>query len=57
MKEAQTKFPNIEKMFEAHRLTSMPYAITKLEHDKRMADLMPICTMEELGGYAPLTKG
>ena len=54
--EAQTNFLDVEKMFEAHHLMSMPYAIMKLEQDKFMVDLMPNCIVEELGRYAPLTK-
>ena len=56
MQEAETRFLDVEKMFKAHCLTAMPYALMKLKKDKFMTDLMPRCTVEELGGYAPLTK-
>ena len=51
--DAKEKFLDAKKIFETHWQTALPYALMKLVQDGLM---MPKCTVEELGGYDPLTK-
>ena len=53
---AEERFPTVEQLYEAHRQTELPLTMMKVELDNNMEDIMPMCKMEELGGYAPLTK-
>ena len=43
-------------MFKAYQQLGLQYALIKLEQDHFMETLMPKYTVEELGGYDPLTK-
>ena len=53
---AKERFPQVEQLYEAHFSTELPLKMMKIELDKNMKSHMPLCQMEELGGYAPLTK-
>ena len=56
MKLAKQRFPQIEHLYEAHRQTQLPLTMMKIEQEQNMAIHMPLCQMEELGNYRPLSK-
>ena len=53
---AEERFPKVEQLYEAHCQIELPLTMMKMELDKNMEDIMPLCRMEELGGYVPLTE-
>ena len=53
---AKERFPTVEQLYKAHRQIELPLAMMKVELDKNMKEIMPLCRMEELGGYAPFTE-
>ena len=52
---AEQRFPHIKQLYEAHCHTDLPLTMMKNEQEKNMAIHMPLCQMEELGGYRPLS--
>ena len=55
-KQAIKQFPKIEQLYEVHKQTTLPLILLKFEHDKNLEELMPQCSMEQLGGYKSLTQ-
>ena len=53
---AEEKFPHIEHIYEAPWQTELPLTMMKIELERNMGIHMPLCKMEELGGYKPLSK-
>ena len=53
---AEEKLPHIEQLYEAHRQTELPLTMMKIELERNMGIHMPLCKMEELGGYKPLSE-
>ena len=53
---AKSKFNKAEDLYEAHRQITMPLVMLKVEEEMNVNRLMPKCTVEEMGGYAPLTQ-
>ena len=53
---AKERFPIVEQLYKAHCQTKLPLTMMKVELDKNMKEIIPLCRMEELGGYAPLTE-
>ena len=52
----EQRFPNVEQIYEAHRQTKLPLVTMKIELERNMAKHMPLCQMEDLGGYKYLIK-
>ena len=47
----KSKFDKVEQLYEAHRNSTLPLPLLKVELEMNMRDLMPKCPLEELGGY------
>ncbi|MCO5595839.1 hypothetical protein L7F22_049890 [Adiantum nelumboides] len=56
IKQVKEQLPTIDKLYQAHRQETMPLLLLKYEHEVHQRQLMPPCTLEELGGYEPLTE-
>ena len=55
IKQAIKQFPKIEQLYETHKQTTLPLILLKFEHDRNLEELMPQCSLEQLGGYEPLS--
>ena len=56
IKQAIKRFPKIEQLYETHKHTTLPLVLLKFEHDINLEELMPQCSLEQLGGYRSLTQ-
>ena len=56
IKQAIKQFPKIEQLYETHKQTTLPLILLKFEHDRNLEELMPQFSLEQLGGYEPLTQ-
>ena len=52
----EQRFPEIDQIYESHHQIELPLNMMKIKQDKNMAIHMPLCQMEDLGGYRPLAK-
>ena len=53
---AEQRFFQVEQIYKTHCQKKMPLTMIKIELDKNTKSHMPLCRMEETGGYAPLTE-
>ena len=56
MQLGEQRFPQVEHIYEAYQYTKLPLSMMKIELNKNMTGLMPLCIIENWVGTGPVQK-